>query len=144
VRAFVEREETARAWVASLMAGEVAGLVPGVLFAETANALAVYVRAGQHRYEDSDEALGTVVSLPLDVIPTRLLARQALALATRRRMSVYDACYLALAIGYDAVLVTADRRLAAEAEKAALLPRDYPPAWTPTDENPAPRVGVRT
>ena len=127
MRAFVEREGTARAWVAAVVAGDVTALVPGILFAETANALAVYVRAGQLRYEDGDEALGTVVSLPLDVIPTRLLARQALALATRRRMSAYDACYVALAFGYDAILVTADRRLAAEAERPALLPHDHPP-----------------
>jgi predicted nucleic acid-binding protein len=90
----------------------------------------MYVRAGQLSYDDSDEALGAAASLPLDVVPTRLLARQALAFATRRRLSAYDACYLALAIGYDAVLVTADRRLAAEAERSALLPDASPPAWT--------------
>jgi predicted nucleic acid-binding protein len=127
VRAFVEREGAARAWVAAVMAGEVVALVPGILFAETANALAVYVRTGRLGYDDRDEALGTVVSLALDVIPTRLLARQALAFATRRRMSAYDACYLALAVGYDAILVTADRQLAAAAERSALLPRDHPP-----------------
>jgi predicted nucleic acid-binding protein len=109
------------------MAGEVVALVPGILFAETANALAVYVRTGRLGYDDSDEALGTVVSLPLDVIPTRLLARQALALATRRLMSAYDACYLVLALAYDAILVTADRGLANEASRSALLPTDFPP-----------------
>ena len=127
MRAFVEREGTARAWVAAVMAGEVAAVAPGVLFAEAANALTLYVRAGQLTYEDSDEALGAVVLLPLDVIPTRLLSRQALALATRHRISAYDACYLALASGYDAILVTADRRLAAEAERSALLPEAGPP-----------------
>ena len=44
-----------------------------------------------------------------------------------RGISAYDAFYLALATGYDAVLVTADRRLAAEADRAALLPDDGPP-----------------
>jgi len=101
--------------------------VPDLVFTESANALASYVRAGRLAYKDSDEALETVSSLPLDVVPGRLLARHALALAVTRRVSAYDACYLALAIGYDAVLVTADRRLAAQAEKAALLPRDHPP-----------------
>ena len=129
MRAFVDREETARAWVAAVVAGDVAAHVPDLLFAETANALALYVRAGRLRYGDSDEALGTALSLPLDVIPTRLLARQALALASTRGLSAYDACYLALAVGYDAVLVTADRRLAAEAESSALLPDASPPTW---------------
>lgn len=130
MRAFVEQEGTARAWVAAANAGDVTALVPGVLFAETANALALYVRAGRLTYDDSDEALTAVVALPLDVIPTRLLARQALAVATRRGVSAYDACYLVLAHGYDAILVTADRRLAAEAERSALLPDASPPART--------------
>ena len=119
---------TARAWIAAVEAGEVDAHVPDLVFVETANAFASYVRAGRLEYQDSDEALATVASLPLDVAPTRLLARQALALTVSRRISGYDACYLALAIGYDAVLVTADRRLAAQAERAALLPRDGPPS----------------
>ncbi len=127
MRAFVEREQTARAWIAAVEAGEVDAHVPDVVFVETANALALYVRVGRLDYEDCDEALATVASLPLDVAPTRLLARHALALTVSRPVSAYDACYLALAIGYDAVLVTADRRLAEAAERAALLPRDGPP-----------------
>lgn len=101
--------------------------MPDVVFAETANALALYVRAGRLEYLDSDEALATVSSLPLEIAPTRLLARHALALTVSRPVSAYDAFYLALAIGYDAILVTADRRLAEAAERAALLPRDGPP-----------------
>jgi predicted nucleic acid-binding protein len=127
VRAFVEPEQAARAWVAAVIAGDLRAHVPDLVFTETANALAGYVRAGRLGYDDCDEALGTVLSLPFDVVPGRLLARQALAFTVTRRVSAYDACYLALTIGLDAVLVTADRRLAAEAEKAALLPRDYPP-----------------
>ncbi len=56
-----------------------------------------------------------------------LLARQALGLGIVRGLSAYDASYLALALGTDAILVTADRRLAAEADKSALLPDEGPP-----------------
>jgi predicted nucleic acid-binding protein len=127
VQAFVEREPAARAWIDALLAGDVHAHVPELVFVEAASALAVYVRARELEYDDSDEALAAIGSLPLDVAPTPMLARQSLALATARRIGAYDACYLALAIGYDAVLVTADRRLAADAERAALLPRDFPP-----------------
>jgi predicted nucleic acid-binding protein len=127
VRAFVEQEQTARAWIAAVEAGEIRAHSPDLVFAETANALAVYVRVGRLEYEDSDEALATVASLPLNVVPARLLARPALAFTVSRRISGCDACYLALAVGYEAILVTADRRLAEAAERAALLPRDGPP-----------------
>ena len=112
----------------ALDAGSVNALAPGVVFAEVANALALYVRTDRLDHDDVGAALATVVSLPLNVVPTRVLARQALALAVLRGISAYGACYLALALGHDAVLVTADRRLAEAADRTALLPHDLPPA----------------
>ena len=57
-------------------------------------------------------------------MPTRILARHALALAVTRRVSACDGLYLALALGFDATLVTADRWLAAAAAggRVELLP----------------------
>ena len=49
------------------------------------------------------------------------LALDALSLAVDRGVSGYDAMYLALAEATDAVLVTADRRLAAAATRSELL-----------------------
>ena len=97
------------------------------MYVEVASALSKYVLARAITAEEADRRLAHVVTLELNVVSLRLLTRQALALSFLRGISTYDACYLALAIGYDAVLVTADRRLAEEAETAALLPRDYPP-----------------
>jgi predicted nucleic acid-binding protein len=57
-----------------------------------------------------------------------LIARQAFALAITRGISACDAAYLALALGSDAILVTADRRLAGHAERSALLPHEGPPS----------------
>jgi predicted nucleic acid-binding protein len=76
---------------------------------------------------EADQHLLTLVTAPLERVPADLLARQALALGILRGISAYDAAYLALAIGTDAVLVTADKRLAEEAERSALLPDDAPP-----------------
>jgi predicted nucleic acid-binding protein len=76
---------------------------------------------------EADGAIDFLLDLPFEVHSLRLLARQALALSLARGVSVYDACYLALAMGYDAVLVTADRRLAEQVERSALLPEAGPP-----------------
>jgi predicted nucleic acid-binding protein len=122
-----ERGSAAYAWLAAVDAGLVRAHVPDLVYVETASALAKYMRAGSIAPEEADRRLAHIVTLPLNVVPLRLLARQALALGLLRRLSTYDACYLAVAIGYDAVLVTADRRLAQASEKAALLPRDCPP-----------------
>ena len=85
------------------------------------------MRHGDIDASDADEVLDSLLDLPLEVRSTGLLARQALALSLIRGLSAYDACYLALAAGYDAVLVTADRRLAEQAERSALLPEQGPP-----------------
>jgi predicted nucleic acid-binding protein len=50
-----------------------------------------------------------------------LLAVPACALAVRHGITTYDAHYLALAEAEDAVLVTADRRLAEAASRSILL-----------------------
>jgi predicted nucleic acid-binding protein len=98
------------------------------VYGEVANTLVKYVRAGAMSGGMALERLEQILEAPLAVHPTRSLARRALGFAVLRNLSVYDACYLALAVGYDAVLVTADRRLAEAADRAALLPHDGPPA----------------
>lgn len=97
-------------------------MAPGHVHAEVANALRGYVRAGWVDPSTADARLSLALDLPLQLIPTSVLARQALALAMTRGVSAYDGLYLALALGFDATLVTADRRLAAAANKVALLP----------------------
>ena len=101
--------------------------VPDLVFHEIANSLNKYVQAETMTLEEADEELSRMLEAPLERVAAGLLARQSLALAAVRRISAYDAAYLALSIGYDAVLVTADRRLAAEAERSALLPDEGPP-----------------
>jgi predicted nucleic acid-binding protein len=53
--------------------------------------------------------------------PLSTLVVDALELALRHRISAYDASYLALAERTEAVLVTADRRLAALATRSELV-----------------------
>jgi predicted nucleic acid-binding protein len=59
--------------------------------------------------------------MPLEVRELQILIEPAVGLAISRGLSVYDACYAVLAEAEGAVLVTADRRLAAAVTRGELL-----------------------
>lgn len=120
VRALVEREPRAEEWIDRAF-GELEVSVPSLLFAEVANALAGYVRSGELSASAADARLEITLRLPHAVTDVRELAPAALRVAVARGLSVYDACYVVLAEGQDAPLVTADRRLGAAVERAELL-----------------------
>jgi predicted nucleic acid-binding protein len=119
-------DTAAEAWVAAVIGGRVEGFAPDLVFAETANALRGYVRGGELAEDDARTKLSLIVELPLRVASLRSLAGDALTRALELDLSVYDACYVALADAADATLVTADRRLAAAVPRAAVLPDDHP------------------
>ena len=124
MRGIVAEEPEALRWLDAVARGTVTAVAPDHVYAEVANALRRYVRARGLDPSTADERLSLALDLPLTIVPTRLLARQALALAVTRGISSYDGLYLALALGFDATLVTADQRLAAAATGARveLLP----------------------
>ena len=97
------------------------GAAPELLFAETANALVLYVRAGHLTSAEAARGLTFVFSSGITFAPLRELALPALEYSLRHRMSPYDAFYLALAEQLGALLVTADRRLAELATRAELV-----------------------
>jgi predicted nucleic acid-binding protein len=120
IRALVHGEPAAISWLDRAVE-EVEVSVPDLVFAEVGNALAGYVRAEALASADALEHLEFVVRLPRNVRPTGDLAPGALTLAVSRSLSVYDACYALLAEAEGAVLVTADRRLAAAVSRSELL-----------------------
>jgi predicted nucleic acid-binding protein len=124
----VRERGVGREWLHAIGTGRLQAKAPDFVFFEVANGLVKYVRAGSMTASEADVHLSNLLDSPIDRVPSWLIARQALALAVTRGLSAYDAAYLALALGTDAILVTADRRLAAEAEKSALLPDDGPPS----------------
>jgi len=71
-----------------------------------------YVRSRRLEAGDAAEIVEAVLALPLRVAPLGSLVQAALAVASERELSVYDACYVALAEAAGATLVTADARLA--------------------------------
>lgn len=121
VRALVERDPRALGWVVALQDPSVRTVVPDLFFVELGNSFVRLVRAGQLRHEEAQEHLGLARQLPLDVRPLGDLAALATAMALARRLTVYDACYALLAEVEDAVLVTADRRLAAAVTRSELV-----------------------
>jgi predicted nucleic acid-binding protein len=123
----VGNEAAAAAWVEEAVAGRVRATVPDLVYGEVANALLRYVRGGRIAADDARSAQRLILELPLRVVSLRTLAADALALAQEIGLSAYDAAYVLLSEASGATLVTADRRLAATAERVALLPDDGPP-----------------
>jgi predicted nucleic acid-binding protein len=120
VRGLADSEPAAASWVARAIDDVEVG-VPDLVFAEVGNALAGYVRASRLTPSDALESLELVVRLPSRVTALRELAPAALRLALSRGLTVYDACYAALAEAEGAVLVTADQELAAAVKRAELV-----------------------
>ena len=117
----------AAAWIAAVTEEKVELRVPDFVYLEVANELLGYVRVDLMTGEEATSELEYVFDVPAQRVSADRLAAQSLALGTVRRLSAYDAAYLALALGTESILVTADRRLAAEAEQSALLPEQGPP-----------------
>jgi len=121
VRASVDEADLARRWIGLIDAGDIHAFVPDLFYAEVANALNIYVRAGYLRTDTALELLLAAVDLPLTSQSLRELAPAALAVSLEHGLTVYDAAYVALSDAADAVLITADRGLAEVAEHAELL-----------------------
>ena len=108
------------AWVAAVDHGTVEGHTATLAFTEAASALLRYVRADALTLADATNALGALAGLPLR-LHGHELAPAALVTALDLELSAYDGMYAALAESLDAVLVTADRGLAAAVRSAELV-----------------------
>jgi predicted nucleic acid-binding protein len=99
--------------------------VPGLWRLEVANVLEMNVRRKRHNTDFRDATLADLAQLRIEIdSETDLHAWGAtLRLATRHRLTLYDAAYLELALRRDSPLATLDEDLrhAAAAEKVELL-----------------------
>jgi len=109
VKWFVPEDLTPQA--VRLLEGNHHFVVPDLLYPEAGNALWQKLRRRQITAREARAALEGVANAPFTAYPTRELASSALELALRLECTVYDGCYLALALGQDCPLVTADDRL---------------------------------
>jgi len=100
-------------------------IVPDLVYPEAGNALWQKLRRRQITMSEARAALQGIVTAPFMSYPTRALVDPALELALQLDCTVYDACYLSLAILSDCQLVTGDRRfetLVSGALRRHLLP----------------------
>ncbi len=83
---------------------------PELLHVETDNYLTRQVRSGKLEDSEADEHRRQIRSAPVRVHPYATVEDSAFNISTLLRHSIYDCIYLALALGIDGQMVTADRR----------------------------------
>jgi predicted nucleic acid-binding protein len=114
-------ETPALEWIRRAMRRDVVVSVPDLVFAEVGNALSVYVRTATLTLSGALGRIRVMRRMPLEVRAIETLVEPAVGLAVTRGLTVYDACYAVLSEAEDAVLVTADQRLAAAVQRAELI-----------------------
>jgi len=92
--------------------GEIRFLVPDLFWAEFANVLWKAVRQGRLTHGPAEEAIAAMKARNLPTVPSRALLEEAFTIAMAFNLAVYDCLYVALAVHSQALLLTADERLA--------------------------------
>ncbi len=110
--------ERAREWFVGLGDRLAESATVDLFDVECANALWKRVHREHWPIEAAQTALSRVLGLPLRRVAVTEVVGDALRLAVGLGLSVYDACYVALAVASALPLVTADRRLARAARRA--------------------------
>jgi predicted nucleic acid-binding protein len=121
LRAGIERAEAAREWLVKVERAEVEAFGPDVFYVEVANSLLNYVRSGRLEPTDAEAMAVYAIELPITVVSGRLLAPALLETAVRTGLSAYDAAYLLVCELEGALLVSADKELAAATEDSVLI-----------------------
>ena len=121
LRATVDRSTAAVSFLERVRDAAVEASWPDLLFVEVANGVATLARAGLVTERTASQVLAFTLAAPVRVVSVLELVVPALAVASARSLSVYDACYVVLAEATDSTLVTADRRLATATANAHLL-----------------------
>ena len=86
-------------------------LAPDLLWPESGNILWKKVRRGELTTAEARLIWGGLERQPITIFPSSLVSEPALEVAFDTDRTVYDSCYLALAMLVDCQLVTADQRL---------------------------------
>ncbi len=101
--------------------GDALLLVPDLCLLECASVLLKQVQRTLLTPEESRALLADLLQLPLRPTASAELVSASLEQAMTLSLSVYDACYLALALRHGAPLITADEQLAQAARSLGCL-----------------------
>jgi predicted nucleic acid-binding protein len=93
-------------------AGEITVVVPDLFWAEVSSVLWKAVRRGMCDPDEASAALSALQEQQLPTIPSLILVNSALIIALKHGRTLYDCLYVSLAVRSNAVLVTADEKLA--------------------------------
>lgn len=92
-------------------------LVPDLCWLEITSVLSRQISRTLLSAEEALDLLAEIRLLPLRTLATADLCTAALQLSQDHGISVYDACYLAMALRHGAILLTADGQLQAAARR---------------------------
>lgn len=93
---------------------------PDLFYVECVNILWKYVRRFKYSTDDAHQDVSDLLQLHLRIVPTAKLLTPALELAVAFDISVYDACYCALAWELGQPLITADAALRRKLERSVV------------------------
>jgi len=93
---------------------------PDLIGPELANTLWKKVRRAEITRDEAVEILATFETLGIETYPSTLVLAAAFEVATSLERTVYDSVYLALAVGLDCALVTADRKFYSGVAESAM------------------------
>jgi predicted nucleic acid-binding protein len=94
-------------------------VAPELLYAEVANTLWKRVQRRELNQAEGEALLATLLTVPVETYPSALLLPSAWEIATTAGITAYDGLYVALAHQLRTPLVTADKRLYAQAPALA-------------------------
>jgi predicted nucleic acid-binding protein len=121
VQALVEKTPAAVEWLSRIGRQEVRAACPTLLYAEVGHAVLRLHRAGALTVRAAQRVIDRTLAAPFDPEPLEILVFPAWSIAVERGLSIYDACYVLLAETRDAVLLTADQRLAEATPNGVLI-----------------------
>jgi predicted nucleic acid-binding protein len=111
--------EAAQRWLASSHEF----IAPDLLFPEAGNAIWKKLRRDELTAEEAQRLIGDLERVAVESVTTRTLVSDAVALAIKADITVYDATYLTLAVRLDTAVVTGDDRLARKVARHPALRR---------------------
>jgi len=97
--------------VTSAWRGETALFTPELALAEIAQVLWKKEQAGYLNSSEVDEILFSILEIPIEIVGHHEILPDALLLARRHKLTIYDSLFLAVARKKRAKLITADKRL---------------------------------